>query len=435
MLRSSFLLWLSMINHYIKTTCNHLFVFAFCALALLVEAAETPGFISSVDWIENQQRHRLVPEKDIWWAETGEQMAWMHKNVHQLFPTVNVYRSGPVKPIEINLNSEIGEFLVGGVGGDIPFAEFLSSDVTTTLGLLILHKGEVVYESYPRMQSYEKPIYWSVAKVMPAILIRMFEERGLVDVDRDIEYYIPELTTSDFAGIKIRNILDMTTGLDCQDEYIDRQSCYYQYSMAIGDGYREEGAPDNPYDFLKTLKVTKHGGQGEKFSYSGVNTFVLSWLIEKITGEPFQDAFTREIWGKIGAESDASFLAYRYGIALAHGGFLSNMRDMARFGLLFTPSYSTISDERIISEETIDLLLNKPNPNLIQEDGSHNSYQWDYIDSDGFMVKGGWGGQALIINPILDIVAVYTSYFKNDYSQQGLRMPLLNVLRQTYLKR
>ena len=111
------------------------------------------------------------------------------------------------------------------------------------------------------------------------------------------------------------------------------------------------------------------------------------------------------------------------------------MRDMARFGLLFTPSYSTISDERIISEETIDLLLNKPNPNLIREDGSHNSYQWDYIDSDGFMVKGGWGGQALIINPILDIVAVYTSYFKNDYSQQSLRMPLLNVLRQIYLER
>ena len=435
MLRSSSFLWLSMINNYIKTTCNLLFIFAFCALALSVEAAETPGFTSSVDWIENQRRHRLVPEKDIWWAETGEQMAWMHKNVHQLFPTVNVYRSGPVKPIEINLNSEIDEFLVGGVGGDLSFAEFLSSDVTTTLGLLILHKGEVVYESYPRMQSYEKPIYWSVAKVMPAILIRMFEERGLVDVDRDIEYYIPELTSSDFAGIKIRNILDMATGLDCQDEYIDRQSCYYQYSMAIGDGYREEGAPDNPYDFLKTLKVNKHGGQGEKFSYSGVNTFVLSWLIEKITGEPFQDAFTREIWGKIGAESDASFLAYRYGIALAHGGFLSNMRDMARFGLLFTPSYSKISDERIISEETIDLLLNKPNPNLIQEDGSHNSYQWDYIDSDGFMVKGGWGGQALVINPILDIVAVYTSYFKSDYSQQSLRTPLLNVLRQTYLGR
>jgi len=361
-------------------------------------------------------------------------MAWMHKNAHQLFPTVNVYRSGPVKKLELNLNTEIDNFPIGTSTGEIPFGQFLDSDQTTTLGLLILHKGKIVFESYPRMQAYEKPIYWSVAKVMPATLIRMFEERGLVDVERDIEYYIPELASSDFAGIKIRNILDMATGLDCQDEYEDRQSCYYQYSMAIGDGYREDGAPDNPYDFLQTLRVSSHAQQGEKFSYSGVNTFVLSWLVEKITGESFQDTFTKEIWSNIGVESDASFLAYRYGIALTHGGFLSNMRDMARFGLIFTPSYSAVSDVRLVSDETIDILLNQPNPNLIRGDGSHNSYQWDYINSDGFMVKGGWGGQALIVNPKLDIVAVYTSYFKDDYSQQSLRSPLLDLLSELYLE-
>ena len=283
------------------------------------------------------------------------------------------------------------------------------------------------------MKAYEKPIYWSVAKVMPALLIRIFEERGLVDTEEMIQHYIPELTASGFAGISVRNILDMATGLDCQDEYTDRQSCYYQYSMAIGDGYREEGAPDNPYDFLENLEVAKHADQGQQFSYSGVNTFILAWLIEKISGESFQDTFTREVWRKIGAESDASFLAYRYGIPLSHGGFLSNMRDMARFGLLFTPSYSVVSEERIVSEETIDQLLEKPNPNLVRDDGSHNAAQWDYIDDDGFMIKGGWGGQGLIVNPRLDLVAVYTSYFKEDYSQENLRQPLLKILRDNYL--
>ena len=82
-------------------------------------------------------------------------------------------------------------------------------------------------------------------------------------------------------------------------------------------------------------------------------------LVEKITNEPFHDIFSREIWRKIGAESDASFLAYRYGIPLTHGGFLSNMRDMARFGLLFTPSYSVVSDEKIVSDKTLNLLLNR----------------------------------------------------------------------------
>ena len=123
-----------------------------------------------------------------------------------------------------------------------------------------------------------------------------------------------------------------------------------------------------------------------------------------------------------------------YGIPLTHGGFLSNMRDMARFGLLFTPSYSAVSDNRIVSQEFIELLLDEPNLNLIRDDGSHNSYQWDYIDEDGFMIKGGWGGQALVVNPRYDLVAVYTSYFKEDYSQQNLRQSLLNLLRNLYVE-
>ncbi len=397
-------------------------------------AAETNEFVSASSWEEVQQRHRSLPIEDIWWTVTGTQMAWMHKNVHQLFPTVNVYRSGQVSELQLRSNSEIATFQVETASGKIPFAEFLASDATTTLGLLILHQGKVVFESYPRMEPHEKPIYWSVAKVIPALLVRIFEERGLIDTNKGIEHYIPELSSSEFARITVRNILDMATGLDCQDEYENRQSCYYQYSMAIGDGYRDEGAPDNPYDFLSTLETTKHNDQGQQFSYSGVNTFILGWLIEKITGEPFQDTFSREVWRYIGAESDASFLAYRYGIPLTHGGFLSNMRDMARFGLLFTPSYSAVSDNRIVSQEFIERLLDEPNPNLIRDDGSHSSYQWDYIDEDGFMIKGGWGGQALVVNPRYDLVAVYTSYFKEDYSQQNLRQPLLNLLRDLYVE-
>ena len=381
---------------------------------------------------ETQLRQRLLPEDDIWWTVTGEQMAWMHKNVHQLFPTVNVYRAGPVSELEVGQNPEIADFEISTSTGLMAFSDFLESKHSTAMGMVILHQGKIVYEHYPRMQHYEKPIYWSVTKVMPATLIRIYEEQGQIDVDQAIKFYLPELTNSDIADISVRNILDMATGLDCQDEYEDRQSCYYQYSMAIGDGYREDNAADNPYDFLKTLKVSRHAGPGEQFSYSGMNTFVLAWLVEKITGEPFQDAFTREIWQHIGAEADASFLAYRYGIPLTHGGFLSNMRDLARFGLLFTPSESVVSSKKIISGNHINFLLNSANPNLIRDNGSHNIYQWDYIDSEGFMFKGGWGGQGLIVNPKLDLVAVYTSYFKEDYSQQNLRPVVFNVLRGVY---
>ena len=108
------------------------------------------------------------------------------------------------------------------------------------------------------------------------------------------------------------------------------------------------------------------------------------------------------------------------------------MRDMARFGLLFTPSYNVVSNDEIVSEETLDLLLNQPNPDLVQIDGSHNSYQWDRIYDDGFMFKGGWGGQGILVNPLLDVVAVYTGYYKDDYSQAEVLGPLLGTLRSMF---
>ena len=127
---------------------------------------------------ELKYRHSLVPKDDIWWTITGDQMAWMHKNVHQLFPTVNVYRAGPVKNLNFAPNPDIHQFVIEIEDEEMSFASFLESDLTTTLGMLILHKGTIVFESFPRMNAFEKPIYWSVAKVMPALLIRLLEERG-----------------------------------------------------------------------------------------------------------------------------------------------------------------------------------------------------------------------------------------------------------------
>jgi len=383
---------------------------------------------------EIQAHHQRVPKDDIWWTVTGEEMGWLHRNAHQLFPTVNVYRNGPVRELEYKLMDEIAAYVVDTPQGPMPFSRLLEDDQSTAMGVVILHKGKIVFESYPRMREHEKVTYWSTVKVFAGAILRILEERGEVDISKPIDAYIPELAQSSFAGITIRNILDMASGLDCGDEYEDRASCYYQYSMAIGDGFRDETAADNPYDFFSTAKIDKLAEQGTEFSYSGANTFLLSWLIEEITGLPYQDVFTREFWYHIGAENDASFIAYRYGIPLAHGGFLSKMRDLARFGLLYTPSYSVVSDRRIISAAHLEYLLTSHNPDLqFEADGKdgtlvHNASQWGYIDSNGYMSQGGWGGQGLIVNSELDLVAVFTSYFKDDYSEVNLSDTMVEVL-------
>jgi len=395
-------------------------------------------FVSAATVDEVQAQMRRLPTDDIWWTVNGEDMAWNFRNLHRIFPTVNVYRDGPVRELKSRPMKAIGDYVVDTPEGPMSFDEFISSDQSTTMGVVILHKGDIVYERYPRMQEYEKPVYWSTSKVFPATIIRLLEERGEIDVSEPIDHYIPDLAGSSFAGTSIRHILDMASGLDCSDEYESRDSCYYLYSMAIGDGFRTADAPDNPYEFAASYKAVREAPPGTKFSYSGLNTFLLGWLVEEVMDMPFQDAFSKEIWYHIGAESDASYIAPRYGIAVTHGGFVSRMRDLARFGLLFTPSYTVVSDRQIISDSHIDFIRNGGDPDLrlnaglpgVEESGvKHNIYQWDEIYENDNFFKGGWAGQGLLVNPTRDTVAVFTSYFKDDnYSEVRLEPKIFEVM-------
>jgi len=382
--------------------------------------------------------HRKIPAHDHWWNVRGPEQGWLHRHVDQMFPSTTVYRNGPVSELEYNRVDEIGAVMIETPDGPMPFGWFIHSDHSTTMGVVILHKGKIVFESYPRMQEYEKPTYWSTTKVLAGAVVRLLEERGLIDVSKPIDFYVPALAESVHAGTSVRNVLDMATGVDCTENYEDVDSCYYQYSMAIGDNLRTEDAPDNPYDFMADVHIERERPQGEKFVYSGGTNFLLMWLIEEVTGYPYQDAITKEFWYHIGAENDAGFIAYRYGISASHGGFFSKMRDLARFGLLYTPSYRVVSDKDIISDEHLDVLFNQGNPNLLRDAGSHisqNTYAWGVGNDTGYLSHGGWGGQGLIIHPEKDVVAVFTSYSKQDYSEVPLQAAVFKVLDEVFVNK
>ena len=266
-------------------------VVAALGAALATGCASAPGApdrypfepASSVE--ETFRWHRnLATLKTAWWDVVGEQQAWYFKNAQQLFPSVPVYRAGPVAPLPRRPLREIAEHPVQTPSGTLRFADFLSGKHSTTMGLVILHKGEIVFEAYPRMEPYQKPIFWSVTKVFVSTVVAILEDRGLVDVDAPIEFYSPELRESQLAGIRVRDILDMASGLDCSDDYEDFEACYYRFETSLGDGFRTENSPDNPYDMLIDFDYGYWAEPGTGYDYSGVNTFLLGWLVEEVSG-------------------------------------------------------------------------------------------------------------------------------------------------------
>lgn len=417
--------------------------FALCAFIGLstVAGANTnlSPFEPSSSVAENLHQHKVLPHpsEEVWWVPTGKDMAWNNKNLSALFPSVPVYRDGPVRALKYNLNPLIDNFEVDAADGKMRFVDFLASEHSSNMGLVILHKGQIVFENYSRMQEYEKPIWWSVTKVFASSLVAILEDRGQVDTTKPVEFYLPELKQSEFEGITVRNVLDMASGVDCSDGDYARGTCYYEFEASFNDAVRSEKTADTPYEAVANMRPGKWSEQGKAFDYSGVNTFVLSWIVEKVMGMPFQDAVTKEFWLKLGAEGDASIFAARHGVALSSGGFMSKVRDMARFGLLFTPSYTVVSEKQLISNRYLHTILYGGRPELLKnarfpEPGDdlanikHNVYQWDLVYKNNDIYKGGWAGQGLLINPDRDLVAVYVGYAKDDQFSQ---LPVLPRLR------
>ncbi len=280
------------------------FLIVGCLFTVTALVAAEPEMFESASPVEEvRQQIEKLPKNTSWWNANGEDMAWNNKNLNRIFPTVNVYRAGPVRELDRQLMPEIADLEVDTPGGPMRFADFLHSDLSTCMGMVILHRGKIVFEVYPRMEPYERPIYWSVTKVLVSAVVSILEDRGQVEIDKSIETYIPELSGSSYAGITVRNILDMATGVDCPEEYYNTSSCYYGLMETTGGAHWDDEAGDNPYEYIAGLKVGKFAEQGTSFEYGSINTYILGWLVEKLTGMPFQDALSAPICVQISSEN------------------------------------------------------------------------------------------------------------------------------------
>ena len=119
-----------------------------CFIVAATSAAESERF-ESASTVEEVRRHiERLPKDQSWWMANGQDMAWNNRNLNRIFATVNVYRDGPVRPLESRPMAEIADYEVDTPDGKVRFADFLRSEKSTSMGLVILHRGKIVFEDY-----------------------------------------------------------------------------------------------------------------------------------------------------------------------------------------------------------------------------------------------------------------------------------------------
>jgi hypothetical protein len=336
---------------------------------------------------------------------------WSFSNYRQFGPTVGITRADRSSPLPRAERADIDVVTFTPIGGGTPMRWFDSLLANYTDGIIVLHRGRVVYERYFGVTTPEtQHIAFSVTKSFVGTLAEMLIAEGRLDPDALVTRYVPELDGSGFGDATVRQVMDMTTGLDFDETYINPQSDIYAHAMAGSIGPRPAGydGPEGFYAYLKTVR--KAGEHGERFTYRSVNSDALGWIVARVTGEPLHRLIEQRFWKPLGMERDAAMQVDRVGTVFAGGGLMAALRDLARFGEMLRlggkagrrqiiPAAAVASIEAGASKADFAKAGYATLPGW-----SYKSQWWVSHNAHGAYMARGVHGQAIYIDPKAEMV-------------------------------
>jgi CubicO group peptidase (beta-lactamase class C family) len=349
------------------------------------------------------------------WDKGGALSHWVYTHVSEVFPSAIVRRGGAIVDLPVQLRPEIGELKLNKPGEpEQTLDQFVNNGAVD--GCIVLHGGKIVYEKYPTIQPDDFHIIMSVTKAFVLTALAILEDQGKIDLAKPVENYLPELKESDWAGTRLRDLVDMRSGMEGAETSNDayRNPAHKEFQLEATLGWEPRTAPQLPeatrrgdlFGMLRTIK--RELPAGEKWAYTSSNTVVLGEIVSRISGKSLADSISDLIWSKIGAEHDAILAQNERGYPVSGAGMAAILRDVARFGLLFTKNLPG-GQARVISDSIIKRYFGGyGDQHAPDEHGMLPlTYEWDMISDKGELVKGGWAGQLLYINREKDVVVVW----------------------------
>jgi len=204
-------------------------------------------------------------------------------------------------------------------------------DGTYTDALVVLHDGRLVAERYGDGMTAATPhLLMSVSKSVVSCVAGALAGRGQLDPGDQVTDYVPEASSSGYAGATVRDLLDMRTGVAFRETYTALDAEVRVMERSMGWRPAEPGDPPGAYPYLITLG--REGPHGGVFTYRSADTDMLGWVCERASGTRMADLISALIWRPVGAERDAEITCDPLGSAIHDGGVSATARDLARFG-------------------------------------------------------------------------------------------------------
>jgi CubicO group peptidase (beta-lactamase class C family) len=267
-----------------------------------------------------------------------------------------------------------------------------------TLSLVVIHKGELIFEGYGEGVDALTPLpSWSMAKSITHALAGMLVKDGLIDIFAPAA--VPEWSGpgDPRSAITLDLLLRMSSGLKFTEAYLQDQPSDV-IEMLFGSGKQDVGA------FAASFPLAHE--PGSVFAYSSGTTNIIARVLKDVVGggEAFEAFMQERLLKPLGMTTSKPRFDSA-GTFIGSSFCNSSAQDFARFGLLYLRG-GIWEGRRLLPEGWVDYARTATYQQPGSLDNPYGAHWWIGLGGDGTFSANGYEGQFIVIDPAADLIVV-----------------------------
>lgn len=271
----------------------------------------------------------------------------------------------------------------------------LEQRVDAVHSVMIMRHGRVIAEGWWAPYSPSEPhMMFSLSKSFASTGVGLAVAEGKLSIDDTVLSFFPEEApaspSAQLQAMRVRDLLTMSTG---------------QHEDTVR-GFPYSSSESLAKTFLALPVAHK---PGTHFVYNTPASYMLSAIVQKVTGETLLDYLQPRLFAPLGIENP-TWEASRQGVSMGGYGLSVRTEDIARFGQLYLQK-GEWEGRRLLPESWIELATAKQTSN-----GSSPTSDWEqgygfqfWRCRHGVYRGDGAHGQYCIVMPAYDTVIAITS--------------------------
>jgi len=378
----------------------------------------------------------LVIGGGIWLAsDWGYWHRWLTRPANMMEPPDEFYR--PVAVVDGSPSPFFEPQPEGqAISADALEAAASWAEARESAALLVWHDGQVAFERYWRGLGPDQLFTGrSMSKTLAPLMIGAAIQDGHIqNTEERIDKYLPEWASDPRGAITLKQLLQSTAGLE--EPPLVHNPLRKGMRLVLGTDFAEAA-----------LSFDSIAEPGTRFAVNNVNFQLLGMIVERATGQSFEDYLSAKLWAPLGAGAGELYMDRKDGMPATYCCYRATPRDWLRLGAALA-SDGRVGDREVISADWLremrtgssanafygySLWLSAPPDGVrrYSQDSSYGVSQSEPFDaSDIYFLEGG-GFRTLWIVPSKKLAILRLGYASPNWDTAVIPNTILRGMSST----